>query len=276
MVSSILIAVLFAFTVLPVSPTVAEKGYANTVVVHVDRGYGSGVLFSRGGETFVWTVGHVADCHMNDNGSFREFTIRQGNKTAIARVIRAGDCYEAQDIALLQIISGDMTGNAYFYRAFNEIKLGQQVIHCGTPYYPRLNERLILYGRISHVGRMFSFRDQPVPRELDQCNVSAYPGCSGGPLFDAKTGGIIGLMSLGGTPTLTAIVPTRAIYEWAKKHDCLWAFDPNVPMPEAIFPWRSDALERQIRQRDTSEVDDRWGAAEPEPTPTPAPCFGVH
>ncbi len=277
---SILIAIALILASLVSPPSVAEKSYDNTVVVHVERGHGSGVLFSRGDQTFVWTVGHVADCHMNDDGTFREFTIRQGDKRGTARAIRVGDSYIEQDIALLQVTSGNIAGDAHFYRAFNEIKLGQQVVHCGTPFYPRLNERLILYGRISHVGRMFSFRDQPIPRELDQCNVSAYPGCSGGPVFDAKTGGIIGLMSIGGNPCLTAIVPTRAIYEWAKKHDCLWAFDPEVPMPSSITPWRSDALERLIRQRDTSAIDDRWGSKpepepEPEPEPTPAPEQGV-
>ncbi len=279
---SILLATAMILASLVSPPSVAEKSYDNTVVVHVERGHGSGTLFSRGDQTFVWTVGHVADSHMNDDGTFRQFTIRQGDRTAQAVAIRVGDSYAEQDIALLQVISSDITGDAHFYQAFNEIKLGQQIVHCGTPFYPRLNERLILYGRISHIGRMFSFRDQPIPRELDQVNVSAYPGCSGGPVFDAETGGIVGLMSIGGNPSLTAIVPTRAIYEWAKKHDCLWAFDPEVPMPNNIYPWRADALTRLIRLRNTSDVDARWGTApepepepESEPEPTPAPEQGA-
>ena len=100
------------------------------------------------------------------------------------------------------------------------------------------------------------------PREMDQCDIIAYPGCSGGPIFDTVRGDILGLMSLGGEAGLTAMVPTRIIYEWAKSHDCLWAFDPEVPLPGTIISWRGDVLTRLIEQRDTTAIDDRWGSDE--------------
>lgn len=250
--------------------SVDERCYNNTVAIQDIGNCGSGVLFTREDSTFIWTVAHVAKHYMKPDGTFREITIRQDNKVAKARVLRCGDCYVAHDLALLQIIEGDLKGDAQFYRAFNEVKLGRKIIHCGTPYGSRLNANLLFYGNISHIGRIFSLPFMPVPREIDQCDIITHPGCSGGPVFDAETGDILGLMVLGGNPGLTAIVPTRIIYGWTKSHDCLWAFDPEIPLPRSIVSWRCDTLDRLIKERDTSEIDKRWGKElEPEPEPEP-------
>ncbi len=280
-------------------PTVPERCYANTIVIKDEAGHASGVLFTREdftepieyeyewsepfalkisgkiGETvgdkttFIWTAGHVADYYMKEDGTFRDIMIVQGDKTATARVIRASDYYLADDIALLQLVEGDLEGDARFYRAFNEVTLGMEIIHCGSPYDPVLNANLIFHGNISHVGRVMSLYFMPEPRELDQCDIIAYPGCSGGPIFDTVRGDVLGLMSLGGEAGLAAMVPTRAIYEWAKSHDCLWAFDLEVPLPLTIIPWRGDVLTRLIKQRDTTAIDDRWGSDEDVCPPPP-------
>jgi Trypsin-like peptidase domain len=273
--------------------TIPEHCYNNTIVIKDDGSHASGVLFTRQNSvdtvkhaykwidpffleitdevdltftsktvTFIWTVGHVADYYMRADGTFRDVTIVRGDKTATARVIRAGDCYAADDLALLQVIGDGLKGDARFYRAFNEVKLGMEIIHCGSPYDSILNENLIFHGNISHVDRTMSFFFMPEPRQLDQCDIIAYPGCSGGPIFDTVKGDILGLMSLGGEAGLTAMVPTRIIYEWAKSHDCLWAFDPEVPLPDTIISWRGDVLTRLIESRDTSVIDERWGSAD--------------
>ncbi len=281
--------------------TVPERCYSNTIVIQDGDAHASGVLFTRENSTdpiehsykwidpfslevadvihstifsetttFIWTAGHVADYYMEKDGTFRSVKIIQGDKTATAIVIRAGDCYIADDLALLQVIEGDLKGDARFYRAFNEIKLGMEILHCGSPYDPVLNQNLIFHGNISHVGRTMSFFFMPEARQLDQCDIIAYPGCSGGPVFDITRGDILGLMSLGGEAGITAMVPTRVIYEWAKSHDCLWAFDPEVPLPDTITPWLGDVLTRLIKNRDTSAIDGRWGSADfvcPSPPP---------
>lgn len=296
---SLALALLLTSVAMGKEPTIPERCYSNTIVIKDVDGHASGVLFTRedftqpieyeykwldpfelkiSGEiggivgnktTFIWTAGHVADYYMKEDGTFNNVMIVQGDKTAIARVIRAGDCYEADDLALLQLVEGDLEGDARFYRAFNEVELGMEIIHCGSPYDPVLNANLIFHGNISHVGREMSFYFMPTARELDQCDITAYPGCSGGPIFDTLRGDILGLMSLGGEAGLAAMVPTRSIYEWAKSHDCLWAFDIEVPLPANITPWRGDVLARLIEQRDTTAIDDRWGSDDDVCPPPP-------
>ena len=254
----------FSLAHLYASSPVAKRCVNNTVVVQTGPGHGSGILFTRPGGTFIWTAAHVIQGVMRPDGSFRDVMIRHGSQRAMARVLRCGDAPVAQDIALLQIIEGSLEGDARFYKAFNEVEVGQEIIHCGSPFDNRLNENLLFFGHISHVGRMFSLPNLE-PRIVDQCDVNALPGCSGGPIFDAETGDVLGFLSMAGAPGLTAVVPTRCIYEWAKTHDCLWAFDPEIPLPASITPWVGDRLDRIIEARDTSEIDARWGEADLEP-----------
>lgn len=245
---------------LSLGDTIPKRCYNNTVALQDAMGHGSGVLFTRGSETFIWTAAHVAEHFMKPDGTFSEIMVSQGRKTAKARVIRCGDSYVTHDLALLQLTEGDLKGGARFYKAFNEVELGQEIIHCGAPYNVKLFGNYLFFGHMSHIGRMVSVPFLVLEREMDQCDVIVYPGCSGGPIFDAKTGDILGLLSLAADPGLTAITPTRIIYEWAKNHDCLWAFDPKVPLPKSIVPWRADKLDREIAARDTTEVDKRWGS----------------
>lgn len=272
-----LISVIWAFSLLWIAPThnlteptIAEQCQNNTVVVTPGRGHGSGVLFTRtdatGNEiTFVWTVGHVAHQAMKSNGTFRKLTIISGNKYAQAIVLRANDFEIDHDIALLQIInSDDFHGNAKFYRTFNHVKVGQPIIHVGTPR-GKLHERSVFLGNVSYVNRLYNRQPVLEPRLVDQIDVTIDDGCSGGGVFDAKTGGILGFATITTIDSVMFITPTRYIYEWAKSHDCLWAFDHEVPLPTEITPWRSDVYTRIVAERDNSEIDACWGDPEPEP-----------
>jgi len=250
--------------------------HANTVILTDGYGHGSGVLLTRvDGEkrtTFIWTAAHVANCWMNEDGSFRDIPVVQGDKRRMARVLRASDHFIDTDCAVLELLPGDasMEGTVHFYRAFNHVKLGQRVVHCGTPLDRKWNERLVSYGRVSAVDRVHGDRPLLVPRHFDHVDLTAYPGCSGGPVVDEEDGGIVGLVILGSEPGLEIIEPTRYIYQWAKTHDCLWAFDREYPMPESIFPWPGDKVRRPDAWK-YREADDRWGDPLPEPEPEREP-----
>lgn len=260
---------LFAMTAMCLAePTMSEELQANTVVLARGSSHGSGVLFTRDDRTFIWTAAHVADLWEKSTGTFSLVPVIQGDKRGLARVIRCGDHEAGVDVALLEVVEGDFVGTSKFYRGFNEIKVGQKVIHCGTPYDRDWNERLIAYGRVASVDRLVDGRPLLVPRRIDQVDITGYPGCSGGPVIDEATGGIIGLLVMGSHPRLTIIEPTRHIYQWAKDHDCLWAFDRTVDMPETMAAWPSDRHFRQVKDRYYPE-DDYWGEIPPmEQLPT--------
>ncbi len=249
--------------------TDSEQLQENTVLLTNGHGHGSGVLFTRTDDdrvtTFIWTASHVANNFMKHNGTFAPVDVIQGDKRATARVLRSGDSYTGADCALLEVISGDdFNGTAKFYRGFNEVKVGQKIVHCGTPLEP-LNERLVTFGRVSYVDRLFDdSRLLLNPRLLDNIDITAYPGCSGGPIVDEETYEIIGLLIMGSEPRLSIIEPTRSIYDWAKAHDCMWAFDREVELPRELVPWRADLYNRLLEERYTDELDDRWGHR-PEP-----------
>lgn len=250
--------------------TVAERCQRNAVVVATRVGHGSGVAFTRTDAegtdtTFVWTAAHVVNSVMKDDGTFGVLTTMRGDRQARAIVLRAGDHAAGRDIALLQVVDPDemIRGNAQFYRAFNQVRPGQEVLLVGTPLGP-MHECSVYHGCISYVGRDWRYPPLHKAREMDQVNVTAYPGCSGGPVCDKETGGIVGLISLGGRPGLAAIEPARFIYDFAKSHDCLWAFDREVPLPTQLVAWRGDLVDRLIAERETTQIDARWGSPFPE------------
>ena len=245
--TSFCLALILSITTVVLSaepPSIPEQCSNNTVVVIGPASHGSGVLYTKGDTTFIWTAAHVIDKYMQPDGTFRDFLIVQDKSRARARVLRCSDYMVTHDIALLQVVRGNLKGGAQFYEAFDEVELGQEVIHCGTPFDPAVNSNLLFFGHISYIGRMFRLPILPIAREVDQCDLPTYSGCSGGPVFDAETGDILGIMVMGGKPGLSVMVPTRKIYEWAESHDCLWAFDSGVPLPKKIILWPGDRLER--------------------------------
>jgi hypothetical protein len=237
---------------------VPEDLRENTVVVTNGYGHGSGVLFERDGRTFVWTAGHVADIFHRGDGTYSEVTITKGEQRGTARVLRGGDLTHDADFALLEVMSGDIESDTaertHFYRAFNCITLGQEIVHCGTPYDKSWYERLVFFGRISAVRNYCApvFGLTATGRFLDHVDLTAGGGCSGGPVVDRNTGGIVGLlvMGLGNGHRLNIIEPTRRLYGWASRHDCLWAVDREVPMPATIVPWPADSYLRECRDRE--------------------------
>lgn len=261
---TILCAILLLAMSLPATADpVAEKLQNATVMLTNGSGHGSGVLFTRGDSTFIWTAAHVGEIWVNADGSYAEVEVLQGAKKGKARILRCGDYSQGPDACVLELIEGDMTGpEIEFYGPFNHIELGQEILHCGTPL-DKSNMQLVSYGNVSYVGREFC---QPglvdVPRSLDNIDITGYPGCSGGPVIDRKTGGIVGLLVMGSAPRLSIMEPTRNLYQWALSHDCLWAFDRTVPMPANRIQWVSDRFRRLQEDSLRQRWDDTLGHAE--------------
>ena len=262
LISTLLLTLTVAMGATLHEPSVPEKLQGNTVVLTLPHGHGSGALFTNGDSTFIWTAAHVADNWERMDGTFALVDVVQGDKRGKAEVIRSGDCESGVDVALLCIVEGDFTGTTTFYRDFNNVYVGQKVIHCGTPLNRRWHERLIRYGRVSNANTLLEGAPLLTAKQLDQIHVTAYPGCSGGPVIDEETEGIIGLLVMGSGPGLEVIEPTRRIFTWAKEHDCLWAFDSSLDLPENIVAWPSDMYLRKVKERDCPI--DGWGDVKQE------------
>lgn len=238
-------AIILLLTFCPFSAagtTIAERCQNNTVVVTSNYGHASGVLFTRadGQMTFVWTVAHAVNRVIKSDGTFDNLTIIRNDKIAEARILRASNHEIDHDVALLQIIDSDIfNGDTKFYQPNHPVIVGQPVIHVGTPL-GKIYECSVFFGHISYVNRLYNRHPVVVPRLVDQIDITLMGGCSGGGIFDANNGQIMGVMSIGCHNVIGSMTPTRYIYAWAKSHDCLWAFDRNIALPETITPWLGD------------------------------------
>lgn len=258
-------------------PSMLQQLQDNTVVLTADEygHHGSGVLFTRddcqsGRVTFIWTAAHVVEDWMQDDGFCLPVPVSQGDRHGQAEVLRMSDSFLADDIALLRVVEGDFYGTSNFYRAFNETELGQRVVLCGTPISIRWNERVLTFGHISYFDRLMAPGSEYKLHPCDQLNLISHGGNSGGPAVDEETGGIIGLVVMRSCQGIIGIEPTRHIYQFAKDHDCLWAFDRSYPLPETLRAWPSDWHLAKVRERDC-DLDYEWGSSEPRQKPTFAP-----
>lgn len=77
-------------------------------------------------------------------------------------------------------------------------------------------------GLISQIGRTL------YDHVFDQSSATAFPGSSGGGIFNAETGEYIGTLVRGKGETLTYYVPIRRIKEWAKRHNIEFLFDESA------------------------------------------------
>lgn len=280
MFSAILISFMLTNACLA-EPSMLQKLQANTVVLMADEygHHGSGFLFTRddcqsGQVTFIWTAAHVVVDWMQDDGFCLPVPTSQGDRHGKAEVLRMSNPVLGDDIALLRVVEGDFYGISKFYRAFNETKLGQKVTLCGTPINIRWNERLLTFGRIAYLDRLMAPGNNYELHFCDQINIISYGGNSGSLVTDEETGDILGMIVMGSGIGIAAIEPTRHIYQFAKDHDCLWAFDRSYPLPETLRAWPSDWHLANVRERDC-DLDYEWGSSvprtKPKPTPTLAP-----
>ena len=195
------------------------------ISVKVDNGMGcgTGVLFTREIESnhmqrvFIWTAAHVVDNLENDDGSYREATIRMEWRVRgkfiqeicyQAKIIALGDQYNGYDLALLEITE-DCSAFLSAEFASSEIQpVGTELIHVGCCH---AMEDSVSRGIISQTDRDL-FDDG---RMFDQTSCPVYPGSSGGGVYtlDGKCVGFV----TNGLPGLNFFVPMRRVRAWAKE-----------------------------------------------------------
>ena len=214
------------------------------------RSEGSGVLITRkiGDETitFVWTCAHVVDNLRNvrtviEDGSnkklveFDDVQIikelvadgrRVGEVKMDATVVKYSDADDGEDLALLMVRARDYgKASAKFYLNDKEpiIPIGTQLYHVGS-LLGQMGANSMTSGIISQVGRIHG------KVEFDQTTVTAFPGSSGGGVY-LQNGEYVGMIVRGAGEGFNLMVPVRRMIRWAKKHDIMWAINPEIDMP---------------------------------------------
>lgn len=244
-------------------PAAAPRGYDDAVVL-VDcgaGGTGSGVAVRRGPHEFVWTAAHVVeDLEAVETvvppetgtprvvASYREpKLVRQvykggvlvGETARYAEVIRYSDLEGGYDLALLRTRDPVCPAGAEWAEATPPV--GAALYHVGSPF-GRSGYNSFVPGTVA--GRFRpkrGLRHAPDARTLEmaQYSLAGGPGSSGGPVFDARSRKVVGLLTQGMVPQPTHMlgVPVEVVRRFAREADCLWAVDPAVPVPDGE-DWR--------------------------------------
>ncbi len=259
------VAVLLLASVVSAAPVTDQKVLDNlqnvSVTVSVDgRGRGSGTLFTREVspdvfKTYVWTAGHVVEdlrtersvidretgvkriiVGFKDCQIYQE-TIQDGRKVEQRYLDCKVICYSNSDTgddqAVLEVRLRNYTKETTTFYLGDQIPgIGTELIHVGS-LLGDIGSCSFTTGVTSQVGRLLALNDSYAEAIYDQTSAVAFPGSSGGGVFNQENGQYIGMLTAGirDSTGFAWYVPVRRIREWAKGVNMEWAMDVNVPMP---------------------------------------------
>ncbi len=204
---------------------------------------GSG--FAVGDGTLVATNAHVLPA-TNDAGGDRRIAVMAGGQRAEPRLARVAATDRARDLVLLKIegaplppLDLDAEGGA---------REGQEIALMGFPLGSALG-----FAPVTHRGIVASLTQvavqAPTSQQLDaravarvregnfdvlQLDATAYPGNSGGPLFDATSGRVLGVVNMvlvKGSRESALSQPTGITYAIPVRHLLALLAETGQPMP---------------------------------------------
>ena len=245
-------AILFLLLIpcLSFAQDLAEKLQNLSVTVHAaDGAQGSGVLITRDGKNYVLTAAHVIDggrevLEFTDNstGLNKKFTrfkmvriVREiiqdgrsiGKMTIEADVVAYSSADFGDDLALLKLRYPIAPASVVFYKGEAIPSTGSPIFHVGS-FLGQDGSNSYSEGKISQVGRVLKEANDKV---FDQSSATAFPGSSGGGMFNAQ-GEYIGTLVRGAGETFNLYVPVRRIRDWAKRHGVEFIFDETAKVDE--------------------------------------------
>lgn len=204
----------------PISAVEVAGLYEASVFVRTTEGSGSGTIFrDRHGELLILTAAHVVG--LENQALCIQTTITAGARisgVAVDADVIALDV--ERDLALLRPHTPEAfslwvarNGNhvAKIYRGKTIPSVTTMVVHIGSRL-GIVGERSVSFGIVSGIARSME-SDGAV---LDQTTAPASPGSSGGGIFDAHTGELIGVLVRGYTDTFSFYVPARDINVFLK------------------------------------------------------------
>ena len=88
-------------------------------------------------------------------------------------------------------------------------------------------------GVTSQVGRLLAVTPDSAEAVFDQTSAIAFPGSSGGGVYNMETGEYVGMLTAGirDAQGFHWYVPVRRMHSWAKRMNLEWALDASVLMP---------------------------------------------
>lgn len=192
--------------------SIYRQAAKQTVLVETDGGYGTGFVVLRdnisGHRVFVWTAAHVVD--NVDVAKVHVFS-RTGGSKAGDHVYDAKVVYRPAGVdATLLLVNApaELFEGAKF--DFAPPKVGCPTYHVGNLYGPRFDGSLTS-GVISQLGVNPGIPGWPWPL-LDQTSALAVPGSSGGPVYNARNGKVLGILVSGpGVAGISCYVPVRLL-----------------------------------------------------------------
>ncbi|MGE6487538.1 S1C family serine protease [Paenisporosarcina sp. NPDC076898] len=189
---------------------IIKKAQKSVYTIFTDDGMGSGFLFEEKGT--VVTNAHVV-------AGFTDVTVRNSlGQDTPGRIIGISKFF---DVALIQVDAYEGETPLPIGNEFME--LGSEIIALGSP---QGLENSASVGYLTGLDRTLEDTDYNYG-EVYQIDAQIYPGSSGGPLLDAKTGEVIGINSglLIEDDTIGFAIPISAMEVLLKK----WS---NSPMTE--------------------------------------------
>jgi len=231
----------------PTKSSIAEKLQQVSVTIQTESGEGSGVIVKRGEHNYVLTAGHVIDSLKQtitvvDSSSgidrkivdFQEAHVVQtiyehgrkvGKLDMSAEVVCYSNAEHGEDLAVLRILKrGFIDQSAWFYLDGDIPPAGTELYHVGS-LKGEFGSNSVTTGIISQVGRLYN------KKLYDQTNCTAFPGSSGGGIFEKANGQYIGMLTRGSGETFNLIVPIRRIRIWTDKMHLSFILDPTLPVP---------------------------------------------
>jgi len=237
---------------LPPKDKVAEHLQEISVTIKAGGSEGSGVivtrLVKRDGKdvkvNFVVTAAHVVD-------GLRKVTERIDPKTGTKRqVVTFADCHivrelneagravgelkmsaevirysESEDIAILRVRKTDfVSASTTFYLDEKIPPIGTELYHVGS-LLGQLGSNSMTTGIVSQIGRVLDDK-----KEYDQTTATAFPGSSGGGVYE-QSGAYVGMITRGAGEGFNLMVPIRRLREWAGDAGVGWIFDASLPVP---------------------------------------------
>ncbi len=147
-----------------------------------------------------------------------------GDVRWFARIVKYSDAENCEDLALIELRrKGAFDKSASFYLDKKLPPVGTTLYHMGS-LLGQFGSNSMTRGIMSQHGRVY------MGKVYDQTTVAAFPGSSGGGVYDGK-GKYVGMVVRGAGETFNLIVPVRRLKAWTERNGIQWALDHSLPVP---------------------------------------------